>query len=186
MSKTLVLAILAGLSLTACEKNGPVQPPNLQVAPSPTTPSPVCGKVNDKSLYVPPNWNDFTPPAVGQSYVDPVFGCTVKRLTDGSQESLWDGTHLGLMNYYSTFSAISATGTLVFVIGNEGDWRIYDTNGHIAVSVANMPGMSGHPVWDAADGSVFYFASNNVLYKGTVSGGSVSRTASHTFDEYGS
>src|SRR5919204_69313 len=104
MSKTLVLAILAGLSLTACEKNGSVQPlpTHLQVAPPPTTPSPICGKANDKSVFLPPNYDSFTPPAVGQSYVDPVFGCTVKRLTDGSQESLWDGTHLGLMNYYST------------------------------------------------------------------------------------
>jgi hypothetical protein len=186
MSKTLILAILAGLSLTACEKNVPVQPAHLQVAPSPTVPSPVCGKVNDKSVYVPPNWGDFTPPPVGQSYVDPVFGCTVKRLTDGSQESLWNGEHLGLMNYYSTFSAISANGTLVFVIGSDGGWSIRDTNGGVAVSTANMPRMSGHPVWDASDGNSFYYASNIALYKGTVSGGSVSRTGVHTFDEYSS
>lgn len=186
MSKTLVLALLAGLSLTACEKNGSVQsvPTHLQVAPSSTTPPPICGKTNDKSVYLPTNYDSFTPPAAGRSYVDPVFGCTVKRLTDGSHESLWDGTHLGLMNYYSTFSAINTTGTLLFVIGSEGNWRIYDTSGHAAVSSANMPNMSGHPVWDASDGSAFYYASNNSLYKGTVSAGSVIGTALHTFNEY--
>ena len=184
-SKILVLTILAGLMLTACEKNGTVQPGNLQVAPSPTTPSPICGKTNDKSLYLPTNYDSFTPPAVGQSYVDPVFGCTVKRLTDGTLESLWDGKHPGLMHYYSTFSAINAGGTLVFVIANDGSWSIRDTNGGVAVSAANMPNMSGHPVWDAADGSSFYYAAASTLNKGTINSGLVNRTVVHTFGEYG-
>src|SRR5207302_10595731 len=77
--------------------------------------APLCGQLDDKQVHIPANWATFTPPAAGQSYVDPAFGCTVKRLTNGSLEALWDGNHPGLMNQYSTLAALNATDTLLFV-----------------------------------------------------------------------
>ena len=43
---------------------------------------------------------------------------------------------------------------------------------------------SGHPVWDASDGNVFYYASRNSLYKAGIGGTSVNSTLLHAFSEY--
>src|SRR6185437_12726587 len=70
--------------------------------------APICGKLDDKHIHIPPGWDTFTPPALGQSYVDPVFGCSVKRLTDSSRdETAWDGKHVAFMNYYSTITPMN-------------------------------------------------------------------------------
>lgn len=148
------------------------------------TSGPICGKLNDGLVHLPTSYDTFTPPATGQSYVDPVFGCTVKRLTNGAAETLGDGTHPGLMHYYSTFTAINATDSLVFVVANNGSWAVRDINGNVVVSYSSMPNVSGHPVWDDSNGNVFYYALNNSLYSGTISGSSVASTVSHTFSEY--
>jgi len=151
-----------------------------------TSSGPICGHIDDKQVHLPSNWAGFTPPATGQSYVDPVFGCTVKRITNGSaEETLWDGLAPSLMNFYSTLAAMSASDTLLFIYDNGGYWRIRDINGNIVVPRTSMPSINGHPVWDASNGSVFYYTSfDNVLYKGTVSGSSVVSTGLHTFSEY--
>jgi len=145
---------------------------------------PTCGKLNDGLVHLPTNYDTFTPPAAGQSYVDPVYGCTVKRLTNGSAETLGDGTHPGLMNFYSTLTAINAGDTTFFAVATDGNWSIRDTSGNIVVPTSNVPGFSGHPVWDAANGNVFYYAQGNSVYSGTISGSSVIGTVLHTFSEY--
>lgn len=48
----------------------------------------LSGWANDGQVYLPPNWDSFTPPASGQSYVDPVFGCPVKRLPTAASMKL--------------------------------------------------------------------------------------------------
>ncbi len=149
-------------------------------------PAPICGHSGDTLVRVPPNWTTFTPPDAGTTYVDPVFGCTLKRLTNSSlEETLPDGTHPSLMNYYSTFSPINATDTMLLVFSNNGAWRLKDTDGKTVVPAANMPPMNnGHPIWDAADGRVLYYTFQNALYSGTVSGNSVRGEALHIFGEY--
>src|SRR5260370_31771758 len=47
-------------------------------------PAPICGHSGDTLARVPPNWTTFTPPDAGTTYVDPVFGCTLKRLPNTS------------------------------------------------------------------------------------------------------
>ncbi len=146
----------------------------------------ICGKQNDGLVHIPTNWATFVPPAKGQSYTDPAFGCAVKRLTDSSiDETDSNGAHLGLTHGYSTYTPLNSTDTLVFIWGSDGTLRIRDTTGNVAVSAANMPGMNnGHPLWDASNGNVFYYTSGNTLYKGTVGGSSVVSTVVHTFTEY--
>lgn len=145
----------------------------------------LCGKLNDGLVYLAPNWDSFSPPGTGQSYVDPVFGCPVKRLTNSAtDETAWDGKYLGFMHYYSTFTPINATDTMVFIISSDGMWRIKDLNGNVVVPTANTPIFGGHPVWDATNANVFYYASYNTLFSGTVSGNKIQSTPLHTFSEY--
>jgi len=147
--------------------------------------APICGKLDDKQVHLPPEWDTFTAPPLAQSYVDPVFGCSVKRVTDSSRdETAWDGKHLAFMNYYSTFTPINASDSMLFVVSDDGNWRIRNVDGGTVIPVSKMPGFSGHPVWDASDGNVFYYAAKNTLYKGTISNTTVKASALNRFNEY--
>jgi hypothetical protein len=145
-----------------------------------------CGQRDDGTIHIPPEWNTFRPPSAGQSYVDPAFGCRITRLTDSSaEEPLVDGKHASLMHYYSTWSPINATDAMLLIASLNGAWRIKDTEGKTVVPPAKMPAMNnGHPVWDASDGTVFYYARGPGLYRGQVNGNSVTSTELHHFQEY--
>jgi len=109
----------------------------------------------------------------------------VKRLTDGSREEVPGGDHLSFLHYYSTLSPVNATDTRILIYSNNGAWRVKDLDGKVAVPAHKMPNMSnGHPVWDASDGNVFYYALGNTLRKATISGNSVKNVVLHTFREY--
>jgi hypothetical protein len=148
--------------------------------------APACGELDDGKIHVPPDWTTFEPPAVGHSYADPAFGCSVMRLTDGAQEETTsDGKHLSFMNYYSTLSAVNAGDSMVLITSDDGGWRIKSVDGKLVVASDKMPTMnSGHPVWDASNGEVFYYTHGNALYRGSIEGGSVKGTAIYTFSEY--
>ncbi|PYU09695.1 MAG: hypothetical protein DMG37_22605 [Acidobacteria bacterium] len=183
VSLLLVVALFSGYLVIRCRVRLSVRPYRLDEAL--TQRSPICGKLNDGQIHVPPDWTSFAPPKVGQSYTDPVFGCSVKRLTDGSTEEVTGGEHLSFLDYYSTFSPINATGTLILISSNNGEWRIKDLDGKIAVPASKIPEMNnGHPVWDASDGHVFYYAVGNALHKATINGNSVKNTILHVFKEY--
>lgn len=147
---------------------------------------PTCGRENDGRSYVPPDWETFTPPPVGQTYKDPVFGCRVKRITDSEREEVTaDGKHLSFMGYYSTLSPINASDTMIFIFSNNGSWRIKNIDGEVLVSASKMPTMnSGHPVWSANDGNAFYYTQGQALRKGTVAGSAVHDLDIHDFREY--
>jgi len=157
-------------------------------APVPAQPSGLlCGEPNDGLIHPPSKWDTFTPPATGQSYIDPAFGCTVKRITNGSlEETFSDGTHPSLVHYYSTLSPLNATDTMLLIVSNDGAWRVRDINGKIVVSAANMPtrNAGGLLLWDAVNGSIFYYTRANILYKAVIRGNSVEPVALQTFSEY--
>ncbi len=146
----------------------------------------LCGQPNDEQIHVPPNWTSFEPPGVGKSYVDPVFGCSVKRLTNSSEEeALESGKHPSLMHFYSTLSPINARDTMLFIVAINGTWRVKDANGSLVVSPSKMPSMNnGVPVWDASDGDSFYYTHGKTLEKGTIKKNSVRSEALQTFKEY--
>lgn len=149
-------------------------------------PDPTCGRLDDGKPHLPPDWNTLDPPRSGHSYIDPVFGCKVVRLSDGrGWETTADGKHLSFMNYYSTLSAMNAADSMVMILSDNGEWRIKGVEGDLIVAPTKMPKMNdGHPVWDAFDGNAFYFAAGNSLDKGTVTGNSVKVAPLHTFKEY--
>lgn len=162
-----------------------VNPPHT-VGETPVEQAPLCGLLDDGKVHIPPDWNSFTPPTTGDSYADPVFGCQVKRLTNSAvEETVWDGTHPSLMHYYSTFSPLNASDTMLLIASNTGSWRVKDTNGKVVIPSGKMPTMNnGHPVWDASDGGVFYYTLGKALHKATINGKSVKSAVLYTFKEY--
>ena len=143
--------------------------------------TPLCGIPDDVRPHLPTdsqghvNWDSFVAPAKGKSYVDPVFGCTVTRLTDDS------------LSYhdYSTTQAMSASDAYI-LIGHDGQMRIVNLKGDVIVDQTHMPAHnSGHYLWDATDGNKFYYAFNNSLMSGTITGhNSVKRATVREFNEY--
>jgi len=154
----------------------------VQSAPDPTPP--ICGLTNDISNHIPDatDWRTFTPPPKGGTYVDALYGCTVKRLTDG----VTDGR--AYVHYYATVEPMSAGDTKIIVGRND---MIIDLNGNVVVSGANMPSSNNDQslnLWDRTNDMVFWSTQGNTLQECVVSnnspGATVSCSANHTFSEY--
>jgi len=88
------------------------------------------------------------------------------------------------MNYYSTLTALNAIDSMLFVVSDDGNWRIKSLDGETVIPVSKMPAFSGLPVWDASDGNIFYYSFGNSLYKARIGVDSVSSTSLHKFSEY--
>lgn len=146
------------------------------------TPGTICGKLDDGLTHIPLNYNVFSPPAKGQSYVDPQYGCTVVRLTGGVSE-FGVATH----HYYGTLTSFSADDSKIMLFLDNGSPAIVDTSGNVVVPVNNMPAANtnNYP-WDPFNPAVFYYTNGNQFIKGTISGNTVAGTALHTFTGYSS
>src|SRR6266496_1278862 len=67
----------------------------------------------DTTVYTPPNYTSFQPPAVGGSYTDPVFGTAIKRVSDATRMKRADsGGSLPYVNpEYSSMSPFNLDNT---------------------------------------------------------------------------
>jgi len=177
------LALFAILNLAACgsgsgssSDSSPGPASASSCGPSPALPParPASSFLsNDTRVHMPPvigqfaAYNDWSPcvtgfPAVGDSYVDPVFGGTVRRLTNTmgfrNQEDIY-GHHWA-----------NADGTLAFSrqgINGEIGRILSTTTGHVIYD--DQPGMSGPTAidiaWDAIDRNVYYYYSGSDLIR---------------------
>ncbi|MGH7182001.1 MAG: hypothetical protein ACREJN_08500 [Nitrospiraceae bacterium] len=101
-------------------------------------------------------------PAVGGSYRDPIFGGTVRRLTNmvglKNQEDIY-GHHWANANGTLVFSRQGAHGEVGRILNTTTGQVVYD----------NQPGMSGPEAidiaWDAMDPNVFYYYSGTDLIR---------------------
>jgi hypothetical protein len=149
-----------------------------------TSTLPTCGKLNDTNNYLPPNYDTFTPPARGQSYTDPVFGCKITRVTDAIAMGWVEATH-----FYNTVTPFNADDSYLFLYGSAP--LIVDSSGNVVVSESNMPGTnSSIEVWDTSNPKVIYYTNGNQFIKGTINGtppnATVSPTVLATFTQYAS
>ena len=175
---------LAAAYLSRRTSAQPIKPNDQTLNTTFTTP--VCGRLDDRQIHLPPMWETFAPPKRGESYRDPVYGCEVTRVTDGvAGEPATDGKHVSLMNYYSTFSPMNAGDTMLLLNADDGTWRVTDLKGDLIVPSKRMPAMNdGHPVWDAAEANVFYYAKARSLEEAKIVGDSQKSTVLHDFSEY--
>jgi hypothetical protein len=141
--------------------------------------APSCGQRDTERVTIPPNWSSFVPPAKGESYVDPVFGCTVVRLTDSRAAGVAEH------HYYSTLSPMNADDTRILIGDEHGNRRVVDLTGNVIVAAKDMPAANpGTVLWDAKNGDEFYFTRGNSLMRGSIEGHKVKESVVHTFREY--
>ena len=153
----------------------------------------ICGQLDSEaSVQLPVNYTSMTPPAKGQSYVDPVYGCTVTRLSDGR-------TDLGKAVYheYAGMTPINADDSMVALLDFNANWYITDMQGNILIFSSALPWQGGTGWrWSTTLKNVMYGVPNmsvagctagaNALARIVISGNSVSCNVLHTFNEYSS
>jgi len=116
----------------------------------------------DSLPHPPTGYDTMHPPAVGQSYVDPVFGTEVWRVTDHAAV----GVDF-LTGEYSTQSAINADGTILRAITPSGGSRFYSTTPPFPLIVArSLPATSPSDVWwhPTNPDLMYHVAWNGALY----------------------
>lgn len=152
--------------------------------------APTCGISGDTTNHVPTDWATFVPPAKGQSYVDPTFGCTVTRITDTSTED-WNpgcngsGCYMPIDHGYATVSPFNANDTYLMLGDGWGRRMVTDLSGNVVVPIGSMPaGNDGWFYWDATNPNVFYYTIGNSMMQGTINGSSVTTSTVHQFTEY--
>ena len=178
-----------GVSFTSTASNSP----SVTLSGTGTTSTTRCGQVDDGvTVHVAVNYTSMTPPAKGQSYVDPVYGCTVTRLTDGRAD-------LGKAIYheYASMTPINSDDTMVAVLDFNANWHITDLKGNMLVSSSALPWQGGIGWrWSTTVPNVMYGVSNvstsgctasdNSLAKIVISGSNVACSVLHNFTEYSS
>ncbi len=150
------------------------------VAPSP--PGQICGMLDDGQVHIAPDYTTFTPPAKGQSYIDPAYGCSVTRLSNGAAES---GGRV--VQSYATFFQVNADNSQFLIWAQPGDFYTVDINGNTIVPQGSFEFGSDldEPRWHRTDPNVIYYTSGNQMKKATISGASVSHSVVRTFSQFG-
>ena len=142
-----------------------------------------CGVSGDTSVHVPPNYDTFTPPALGGSYVDSTFGCTITRLTDSinnpGTQTCSNATCQG-KHFYSLIAPDNEDHTMVQILLNglpaivEGPVITYASPGTILVKQSNFPTTNltsqNFVVWDIVDPKTFYYTASNKFIMGKIAG----------------
>jgi hypothetical protein len=137
-------------------------------------------------LEFPPNYDTFQPPAVGGSYVDPVFGSTVRRMSNAPGTLDADPAHGGgylpwISDEYSTMTPFNSDNSNILLV-HQSYFGLYSGAG---VYVRDLPleiNASSEPRWSRADNHTIYYHYGNQLKTYDISSGAM--TVVHTFSEY--
>ena len=117
----------------------------------------------DLEIHRPVNYYDMVPPAAGQSYIDPVFGTAIRRISDARHQpdSADTGTLDFIVHEYSTMSPFNQDDSLV-VLMHQSYFALYDGEGRYLRDLAIGPG--GEPRWSRTDPNVLYARYGNALW----------------------
>lgn len=95
-------------------------------------------------------------PAKGESYLDPVYGVCIVRLTDHGKEPPEGFAR----NYYSRIQPFNANGTRVLVFDESGYWHLYDAKTFRHVKRLDLGGGSVEPHWHPSGPNLLYLLPN--------------------------
>src|SRR5580704_8272519 len=134
-------------------------------------------------VETPTNYNTFVPPAAGASYVDPVFGSTIKRVTNAVATTNADqgGDLQWIENEYSTMAAFNSDNSK-FILVQESYFGLYDGDGTFLYSLPLEISSSSEPRWSRTSTGVLYYHLGNQLKSYTVATGAL--TVVQAFSQY--
>jgi len=133
--------------------------------------------LTDSNIHVPPNYATMAPPTVGNSYVDPVFGATVTRLTDATVLS-----EPAIVPEYSQTSVFNADDTYLLLFWvNNGEFHLYDAAGNHIQLINALDGLS-EPRWSRSNPDYLYYHSGNKIRRIDIS--TMQDVVIQTFSQY--
>jgi hypothetical protein len=137
-----------------------------------------CG-LTDLAPHAPPQYDTFEPPAKGQTYVDPAFGCPVRRISDGMAD-FRDRVH----HEYATMSPFNRDDTRI-LLHTCCEFFVADRHGTVIVppGTLRIPA-SAEPRWSRTDPDVFHYHSAHQIWSFNVR--TLAHTLVRTFDGYAS
>ena len=139
----------------------------------------------DASVSKAPNYSTFQPPAVGSSYTDPVFGTSVKRLSDALNTSNFDsgGNLIFVNSEYSTVAPFNEDNSKILV-AHQSYFALYDGSGTFLGVLPFEINASSEPRWSRTNANVLFYLFINQLRQFDVTTGAISTV--RTFSEYSS
>ncbi len=140
--------------------------------------------VTDFAVHAPPQYDTFVPPATGASYTDPVFGTSVKRLSNARvmTDDAGRGGLTSVSTEYSTASPFNSDGSRL-ILEHTSYFGLYDGNGAYLRDLPFTVNTSTEPRWSRTNPNVLFFVSGNKLMALDVAAGATSLV--HSFSEYG-
>jgi hypothetical protein len=131
-----------------------------------------------------PNYDSLVPPPAGATYSDPVFGSTIKRVSNAqaTPNASGGGYLTWIENEYSTMSAFN-TDNSKFILVHQSYFGLYDgPTGAYMYALPLEIIASSEPRWSRKDNVTLYYHSGNQLKSYNISTGGISVV--HTFSEY--
>jgi len=144
---------------------------------------PALAQILSTTIAAAPDYNTFLPPSAGGMYIDPIFGTTIRRVSDA--RATHDADRGGLLhwigNEYSTASPFNNDNSR-FVLVHQSYFALYDGNGFYLRDLPLEISASSEPRWSRTDlATLYYHYRNQIKAYNTESGVT---TVVHTFDEY--
>ena len=145
--------------------------------------APAFAQVTAAGLELPPTYDAFQPPSVGGTYVDPVFGTTIKRISNALGTTNADrGGNLGwITDEYSTMSPFNSDNSKLLLV-HQSYFALYDGAGFYIQDLPLEISASSEPRWSRKDNHTIYYVHGNQLKTYDISSGAMNIV--HTFSEY--
>ena len=142
-------------------------------------------QITTTGVETPTNYTTFVPPSAGGSYVDPVFGTTIRRVTNAMSTANADGggNLTWIENEYSAMSAFNSDNSK-FILVHQSYFGLYDGDGTFLYSLPLEISASSEPRWSRSSNGVLYYHVGNALKSYTIATGATAVV--HTFSEYSS
>lgn len=158
-------------------------------APGFGSPGPGAGGVADDfgaavdAIFPVIDFTDLLPPPAGNSYVDPIFGSVIKRVSDAraTPDNAVGGMLTAVNHEYSTIAPFNADNTRLLLL-HFSYFALYDGTGNYLRDLPFDVAASSEPRWSRSDPDVFYYLVDNEVRSYDI--GSDARKTLRTFNEY--
>src|SRR5580700_6716435 len=146
--------------------------------------APALGQLSTGGIQLPPNYNTFQPPSVGATYVDPVFGSTVKRISNALATPNADigGNLTWIEDEYPTMTPFNSDNSKILLV-HQSYFGLYDGTGFYIRDLPLEISSSSEPRWSRKDNHTIYYVHGNQFKTYDTTSGVM--TIVHTFSEYG-
>ncbi len=145
--------------------------------------APAFAQLTAGGVELPADYSTFQPPAVGDTYVDPVFGSTVKRISNalGTPNADGGGSLTWITDEYSTMSPFNSDNSRILLV-HQSYFGLYDGTGAYLRDLPLEISSSSEPRWSRNDNRTIYYIHGNQFKTYDISSGATNIV--HTFGEY--